>query len=263
MWVKQEEDDRLPEWLAKELNPMCPYCGSPKMNYYNEDDGRCTGRKCSNQNCPGMIAARADNMRQLLNIKDIGFAACLKDVKNNNITRPIELLRIWNIKPTVDVGLFLRLQCWEGVDSGLETEMQKYNIQSLDDLFERYDGKYIDMIRNHRDELYALSSLVTFKEATNVRKNAITHTIMITGTPNNFPTKEAFVEGLNAACDGRVITIHQKTARQGGVDYLICEPGTKTTRKVATAIKAGIPIVTSEQYMAILVTEIKNGKPVR
>jgi hypothetical protein len=256
MWIKQDEDERLPEWLGKHLSSTCRFCGSPMLNYYNPEDNRCTGRKCSNENCPGMIAARADNMRQIIGIKGIGFAACLESVKYHNITNPVQLLKYWNIKPRVDIGTYLRMQCWEGVDSALETEMLKYNIKNLDDLFNRYDGKYRATIEKHKDELYALQDLVELPENKKSFEPKKVHTIMITGTPVGWATKEAFIAAVNDACQGIIVTIHQKTKRQSGVDYLICESGSTTTGKVETALKAGIPIVTSAQYVAILDHEL-------
>ena len=252
MWVKQEEDTRLPDWLSPHLKSKCRYCGSPMENYYNPD-GRCTNRRCTNKNCAGMIAARADNMRQLINLKGLGFAKCLSDIQCNGITMPIELLRVWGIKPEVTLGTFLRMQCWEGVDSELDTITKQEDYYTLDELFERYQGKYRQLFEENKDELYRTVEYVTLKQrTTDTIKNAIKMVIMITGTPNGFSTKEEFVEACNEACGGKVITIHQKTKRQSGVDCLIKEPGTTTRGKVEAAQKGGIPIITSLEYIYLL-----------
>lgn len=256
MWVKQEEDKRLPEWLGKNLSSTCKYCGSPMMNYYNDEDGRCTSRRCSNEYCPGMLAARADNMRQLIGLKGVGFAACLADIKAYNIKNPIQLLKYWKVKPRVELGTYLRMQCWEGVDSGLEKEMKVNNIQTLDDLFTRYGGKYSYIIGQHKDELYEYADLVELPNVKSTAPPKIVHTIMITGTPIGFTTKEQFINSINEACSGKIVTVHQATKRQSGVDYLIREPGSTTRGKVEAAIKGGIPIVTSQEYMNILFEEI-------
>lgn len=255
MWIRQCDDTKMPKYLSEALSETCPYCGSHMMNYYNDQDGRCTNRRCENFYCPGMIAARADNMRQILGIKGLGFAACLRDIRENGIKRPIELLPVWGIRPKVSIGTYLRLQCWEGVDSGLDTEMKKYNITSLDELFERYDGKYRFIIDKNKDDLYKYAELVELP--TNVKKAPPkrTYTIMITGSPRGFKSKEHFIEEINDACQGKIVTIHQATKRQSGVDFLIRDSGS-TTGKVNTAIKAGIPIVTSTQYMEFLAKEI-------
>lgn len=256
MYIKQDDDTRLPDWLRENLSSTCPYCGKPMLNYYNDEDGRCTSRRCEDFYCPGMIAARADNMRQLLKLKGLGFATCLKDVKAYSVKQPIELLRCWGIKPKVTLGLYLRLQCWEGVDSGLESEMIKNNITSLDELFDRYNGKYKTLIYKHREELYKYASLVELPESTkNKKPPKKTFTVMITGAINGFNSKEHFIHTVNEACLGRIVTVHQTTKRQSNVDFLINDSG-NITGKVNTAIKAGIPIITSSQYAKLLVDEI-------
>lgn len=263
MWVKQIDDNNLPDWLAPHLKSTCRYCGSPMENYYNMD-GRCTNRRCSNSVCPGMIAARADNMRQLIGLKGLGFAKCLSDIQCNNITNPIELLRVWRYKPEVTLGTFLRMQCWEGVDSELETITQQNDYYTLDELFEGYAGKYRQLFEDNKESLYRTVEYVTLKvRQGEAYKNAVKMTIMITGTPNGFATKEDFVDSCNEACKGRIITIHQKTKRQTGVDCLIREPGTATRGKVEAAQKGGIPIITSLEYIYLLgaiLKKLDNGE---
>ncbi len=200
-----------------------------------------------------MIAARADNMRNLIGLKGIGFAKCLSDVQCNNITKPIDLLRIWRCRPVVTLGTFLRMQCWEGVDSEWETITQKDDYYTLDELFEGYHGKYRQLLDDNKEDLYRTVELVQLKERENESVgNVVVMTIMITGTPNGFATKDAFVEECNKACKGRIKTIHQKTKRQTGVDCLIKEPGTTTRGKVEAAQKGGIPILTSLEYIYLL-----------
>jgi hypothetical protein len=264
MWIEQTKDTRLPDWLSENLSSKCKYCDSPMLDYYNDADGRCTGRKCSNEYCPGMIAARADNMRQLIGIKGVGFAACLELVNRYDVKDPIQLLSYWDIKPTVKIGTYLRMHCWAGVDTELETEMQRYGIHTMDDLFTKYDGKYKQLIQQHAEELKAYVHLVNLElPDVIVNEPKIVHTIMITGTPNGFSTKEDFINQVNAACGGYIVTIHQKTKRQSGVDFLIREQGSTTRGKVEAAIRGGIPIVTSVEYIQVLSKEmstIKGGK---
>lgn len=263
MWVKQVDDKNLPDWLAPHLKSTCRYCGSQMENYYNID-GRCTNRRCSNPECPGMIAARADNMRQLINLKGLGFAKCLSDIQCNNIKNPIELLRVWGYKPEVTLGTFLRMQCWEGVDSELELITQRDDYYTLDELFEGYKGKHRKLFEEHKNELYRTVDYVILKRRANEAvEDSVKLTIMITGTPNGFSTKEDFVDQCNEACRGRIITIHQKTKRQSGVDFLIKEPGTTTRGKVEAAQKGGIPIITSLEYIYVLqgiLKKLANGE---
>ena len=254
-WVEHDKDAYIPTWLKSNLPSKCPYCGSPMMNYYNEDI-RCTNRKCSNEHCVGFVAAKADFARKLLGVKGIGFAACLKDATLIGATSPFQLFRLWNYTPTVTLEQFLRMHCFEGVDSEWGMITKKLNLYTLDELYEKYDGKWKQVLIDNKDEIYENAKYVNFFQRP---KDIITtgpekvFTIMITGTPNGYPTKDAFINTLNAACKGRIVVIHQKTKRQSGVDFLIREPGSTTRGKVDAARRGGIPIVTSEQFIRYLV----------
>ena len=257
MWVKQDEDNKMPKWLSSNISPKCKYCGSDMMNYYNPD-GRCTNRKCSNHVCPSMIAARADFMRNLLGIKGIGFATCLSSVRANKITNPVELLGVWNIVPKVSLGTYLRIHCFEGVDSEWDTITQKLNVFTLDELYDKYDGKWKSLLEANKELLYTDLKYVELNKPKNEFKGeSIIITVMITGTPNGFESKDDFIEKCNNLLAGRIILIHQKTKRQSNVDYLIREPGSTTRGKVEAAKRGGIPIVTSEQFFSILAEKLR------
>ena len=253
MWVKHIEDTNMPEWLKSNLESNCKICGSEMLNYYNEDN-RCTFRKCSNPYCPGMIATRADNIRQLIGVKGLGYAGLLDIVRKYDIKRPIDILPFLNIQPTVSIGMFLRMQCWEGVDSALETEMQQNGITDLDTLLNSYNGKYKSYIDKYKQDLIETSKYVKLPEKAK-HKSQVSYTIMITGTPIGFNSKEHFIQYMNNMTQGLITTIHQPTKRQSNVDCLIREPGSTTRGKYEAALKAGIPIMTSKEY----INEIING----
>jgi hypothetical protein len=246
-------------WLKSNLSEKCIYCGSPMLNYYN-DDYRCTNRKCSNPNCYGFVAAKADFARKLLGIKGIGFAGCLNDAEVIQATSPFQLFKVWGIKPVVTIDQFLRIHCFEGVDSEWERIVKQLNIYTLDELFERYDGKWKQVLLDNKEQIYANAEYVSFvKKPEKVSSTGPekTFNIMITGTPNGFATKDDFINTLNVACQGRIVILHQKTKRQSGVDFLIREPGSTTRGKVDAAMRGGIPIVTSQEFIDYLV-EVMN-----
>lgn len=258
MWVLHDEDDKMPEWLSSNIASKCKYCGADMENYYNSDR-RCTNRRCTNKLCPAMIAARADFMRNLLGIKNVGFATCLSLVKSRNITNPVELLDIWGIKPTISLGTYLRIHCFEGVDSELEKITQTLNVFTLDDLYEKYDGKWKNLLDINKELLYNDLKYVNLEKPLNTfQGDSLVITIMITGTPNGFDSKEHFINDLNRALGGKIIIIHQKTKRQSGVDFLIREKGSTTRGKVEAAKKGGIPIVTSEEFLYLVAEKYKS-----
>ena len=119
VWIKHSEDTLIPMWLKTNLTDSCMHCGSPMLNYYN-DDNRCTNRKCSNSKCYGFLAAKADVMRQIVGIEGIGYESCLKDAMMIKATSQFQLLRLWGSKPTVSLVEYLKMHCFEGIDTEWE-----------------------------------------------------------------------------------------------------------------------------------------------
>lgn len=254
-WFNQSEDPYIPDWLKDKIPCKCKYCGSDMLNYYN-DDLRCTNRKCSNSKCYGFVAAKADFARKLIGIKGIGFAGCLQDARNAEATTPFQLFRVWNIRPIVSVDQFLRMHCFEGVDLEWEKIVKQLGIYTLDDLYSSYNGKWLPLLLENKEEIYSNAEYVQFTKKPDFISESgpeAVVTIMITGTPNGYRTKEEFINTLNEACSGRIVIMHQKTKRQSGVDFLIREPGSTTRGKVEAAVKGGIPIVTSEEFITLLI----------
>lgn len=258
-YVEHKEDNLIPDWLKSALSSKCQYCGSPMLNYYN-DDCRCTNRKCSNENCYGYIASKADFARKLIKIEGIGFAGCLRDAILIKAKSVFELFKYWGIKPKVNLDTFLRMHAFEGVDGEWEKIVQTLGIYSLDELYDKYNGKWKSLLEEHKEEIYNNSSYVTIKErpAGIIQDTpSLVYNIMITGTPIGFQTKEHFIETLNTICKGRIKVLHQKTKKQSGVFCLIREKGSTTRGKVETAKKAKIPIVTSEEFMLFLAVKLQ------
>lgn len=258
VWIEQDKDTSLPTWLTDKLPRVCKYCGSPMLNYYN-DSGRCTNRKCSNEECYGFVAAKADFARKLLKISGIGFEGCLKDAMMIKAHSPFQLFRLWRVVPNVTIGTFLRMHCFEGVDTEWDTITQSNNIYTLDELYERYDGKWKNLLLEHKDKIYEnLDYVVLAERPKNISSDGprMILNIMITGTPIGFSSKDDFINTLNQICKGVIVIQHQRTKRQTGVDCLIREPGSTTRGKVEAAQKGGIPILTSEQFIMFLATKM-------
>lgn len=265
-WVLQQEDTELPTWLTSELPNVCKYCGSPMENYYN-GFGRCTNRRCSNPNCYGFTASKADFVRKLLGISGIGFEGCLKDAIDFKAQTPFELLHLWGYRPQVTLGTYLRMHCFPDIDNEWINICQDLNCYTLDELYERYNGSYSrydrkwkELLNLSKDKLYDNLKYVDLVERPahlSGEAAQITLNVMVTGTPIGFASKDDFFAQLNAICRGRIVLRHQKTVRKTGVDVLIRENGSTTRGKLAAAQSAGIPILTSEQFIWAL-TELMN-----
>lgn len=265
-WVLQQEDNELPTWLTSELPNVCKYCGSPMENYYN-NYGRCTNRRCSNEHCYGFTASKADFVRKMLGIAGVGFEGCLKDAIDFKVKTPFELLHLWGYRPNVSLGTFLRMHCFPDIDNEWINICQELNCYTLDELYERYNEQYLnykrkwrDLLDLHKEEIYENSKYVDLAERPEdmVKKEAnIVLNVMVTGTPIGFASKDDFFTQLNAICRGRIVLRHQKTIRKTGVDVLIRENGSTTKGKLSAAKSAGIPILTSEQFILAL-TDMMN-----
>lgn len=257
MWIKISKDELIPEWLKTNLRASCPFCGSEMEHYYNGN--RCTNRRCSNPRCPSFMAYKADFIAGITGYKGVGPAKFLESQMAFKYKVPLELYSSLCGKPTVDIATFLRMCCIEGIDSGWEKICLDYNIDNLDELYEKYDGKWKEKLIELKDDIYYAYQFIEHKkedESLRKKDNCRVFTIMITGTPNNFNSKEEFVDLINTMASGYVKIVHQKTARQSGVSFLIREPGSTTRGKVTAAEKGGIPIVTSEEFMNIVAYEV-------
>lgn len=250
-WLIHSEDDIIPEWLKTNLPSNCPYCKSPMINYYN-DDYRCTNRKCSNEHCISFAGYKGNFMFKLLDYKGIGPETCIgyaRELGSNHVA----MLGLVRYTPTLKLGTYLRIHCFEGVDSEWDKVCEMNDWYTLDDLFENYDGKFRYIIDVNRELLYDNLQYVNLVERP-IRIEEVKEvlTIMITGTPIGFDSKDDFIDQCNEACCGLIKILHQKTKRQSDVDFLIREPGSTTRGKVEAAKRGGIPIVTSQQFLMYL-----------
>lgn len=259
-WTICSENEEIPSWLRDNLQSTCSCCGKPMMVGAN-DSGRFTARRCSDENCKSMLAARLEFILKLLNVQGYGYATCYNAMMGNPFTEAIQYLSVFPKKFVVPVGLYLRLNCIKGIDSEWVTMAEKAGAVSLDDMYEAYPNN--EYLLAYKDQLYRnLQYVELAKPIVERREEQLNITIMITGTPIGFANKEEFVDTMNVLGDGYIHVIHQATKRQTGVDFLIREPGSTTRGKVECAKKAGIPIVTSDQFASIMVNILAEKKGV-
>lgn len=255
MYILQSKDDMMPDWLKENLHAKCKYCGSEMENFYNDENGRCTGRRCSNHLCYGMQAAKANFISELTKVKGVGFATFLDVAIANNTKHHIPLFNKVCGKVKMNLSTFLRSMCFPGVDGEWSKICASLDLQTIDELYEKYDGQLKDILLSNKELIEEMSEYVELEvPISNSKKNdcIATITVMITGNVDEFPSKEHFIAAVNAAANGYIRVVHQETKRQTGVDFLIKEEHTKTKGKVEAAIKGGIPIVTSAQFVNIL-----------
>lgn len=262
-YVKHTEDTLIPDWLKVSLADNCLECGSPMLNYYN-DDNRCTNRRCSNPTCPSMLAGRFVSMCKVLGLKGVGYKTGLKLVETYYLKSHVDCINYILEEPlTVSLGKFLRAMQFEGVDGELEAICERGGYYTLDELFKGYEGDLKDLLNVNKEELYRCSKFFKFKKPAfekAVDKPVKSLNIMITGTPKGYPDKDTFVGTLNYLLKGVITIYHIPHKRKTNVDYLIREAGSTTKGKYEAALEAGIPIVTSEEFIQILTTILESKK---
>lgn len=253
MWVSYDNDTYIVPAVKMALDRTCRYCGSVMEHYYN-DDFRCTNRRCSNPECVSYVAARANVMVEILEIKGYGFKTLLSMAKSNHILKHWHLIpMIINEKPSVSLVNFLRILNFDSVDSAWEKELVTYDINDVESLLTKYNGRFEKLIKDHEADIRNAEEYFCIQKPETARNDAVENreviNIMITGVPNGYSSKDAFISYLNQRFGKYFIFTHQKTKRQSGVFCLIREPGSTTRGKVEAAMKGGIPICTSQEII--------------
>ena len=266
-YVEHAKDEMMPKWLKSSLSFECDICGSPMLNYYN-DDNRCTNRRCSNRTCPGMLAARFTTMCELLGIKGVGYKTGLRLIRQHDFKSHVDCIAyVVDDVLTVKLGTFLRCMQFEGVDKEWDVICERGDFYDLDSLYAGYSGDLRGYLDKYKDEIYRCSKFFIFSKPRfekAVDKPIKELTVMITGTPKGYASKEAFINFWNEKLVGVIKIYHCPHARKTGVDVLIREKGSTTKTKYTAALEAGIPIVTSEEFIQLLTNiieqETKKGR---
>ena len=133
IWYSVVEDPSIPDWLKQGLQSNCTYCGKPMLSGHN-DFGRITGLRCSDMNCPSMIASRVVFIFELIGVKGYGFAKAFSMVKQYQWKQAIECLQVLEEPPTVSLGTYLRCNCIQGIDGEWESMVEKSDSYTLDEL---------------------------------------------------------------------------------------------------------------------------------
>lgn len=249
-WFSITEDEAIPSWLKEHLPTTCKYCGQPMLAGHNEY-GRITGLRCADMDCPSMIASRLVFIYEILEIKGTGFARAYELVKLKKWKHPIEYLQLLDKKPTMSIGTFLRCNCIQGIDGEWATMADKADCYTLDEMFAAYPTN--EYLLENKEMLYRNLQYVNLTQRRHKKaKGVVPITIMITGTPIGFNNKAHFIAYCNEYCKGEYRIIHQETKKQSGVHFLIREPGSVTRGKLETALKANIPVITSEEFLTVL-----------
>lgn len=255
-WILQKEDTNLPSWLKDNLSSKCD-CGAEVENFYN-DAGRITKSRCSDPCCKYMVAQRVVGMCKLLNVKGIGPETALSIVNSHSIRNHyLALPYIFTKgKPEVDLYTFLRMSFTPGMDESWASVSGKYT--NLDELYSKYNGKYKDVLLENEQKLREGVKYVQLKEPIKMKyEPLIRGTVMISGTLKNFPdNRNKFIAALNYASQGLIELGVSEHKKKNGIMALIQEADTPRRGKAECAIDAGIPIMTPDEFQAMIMQRL-------
>ena len=239
-------DTKLPEWVKNVITTECQYCGAPIAS--NHDVGPLTERWCSNPLCPEHMSYRIAYIAKHYNIKGFGPATAKQYYSVHKPDSPAQIVSTWFAeKPTESLSTITDLACIK--DFG-KTTGQKFLDQygSFEEYFEK--AEVVDpILLEHKDEL------ICAQKYFNVRKPFTGSNIyvMATGVIHGYSNRDVFFQNLNELV-GDKLHIIQVGARKTNVTCLVKEPDAVDHKKSRIAKECGIPIVTSKEFIHIVLT---------
>ena len=255
MMTMTKYNQNIPDWLFPYVNKECPSCGGPLV-----DDGplqydgsfAMTQRYCPNPYCPGHMAQKIVNVAKYFNISGYGPATAEDMVRLYHLKSHLEAIpKLFSEgKPTVyvwEVGILAQIY-------GISTKWKELLLGFYD--FKEYfeQAKYVppELLAN-KDYLIYAESFFNLKKP--LSKKVIR--IMISGSIEGFTNKHDFVPWLNEKV-GQYIQIMEVGKRKTGVDFLVKEPYSADHAKTGVAIEAGIPIVSSKEFLQVILEILKS-----
>lgn len=255
-WIKQEDDTFLPEWLVSNLPGVCS-CGSPMENFYNQQ-GRITGRRCSDEKCPFKVARKIVGMCDILKVKGIGEAKALSLVKSYKLTSQFEALPkiLPDSKPKVSLYNFLRMCFIKGMDTTWGQVVGEN--ETIEELYNNYKGEYRVLLDKYKSDILYNANFVEFERQWKPTRDAlITGTVMISGNIKGYANRNNFIAALNVASQGLIRISVAENKRKTGILALIQEADTPNRGKAECAMQNHIPILTPEEFKLWCTAELK------
>lgn len=249
MQMLTKYNHNIPDWLFPYMKKECPACGAPLV-----DDGpgiQLTQRWCPNAYCPRHMALKIVNIANYLGVPGYGPATAEDMVRLNNLKSHLQSvpLLMQGERPHVyvwEVGIMAQIY---GISNTWKELLLGY--KSFEDYFARAQFIQPWMAQNKDYLLYA-ESFFDLKEP--LSKKVIR--IMISGSINGFSNKHDFVPWLNDRV-GQHVQIMEVGKRKTGVDFLVKEPSSVDHAKTGVALEAGIPIVSSQEFLQVIVEMLK------
>lgn len=260
LWVKQSEDQFMPDWLKSELSDECPECHSPILNGYN-DNMECTRRVCSNELCKRTIAARIGEMCKVLGIAGIKEGIGYKIVKDNGLTNYFDAIPIiCTEKPDITLSTLFKFAFIFGINDEFEDICKDFT--TVDEVLNDYIGKYKSELLQKADLLrYGATKFNIVKPVRHetLFSPVVGGCVVITGEIPKISNRDDFIPIVNATFLGLTNFTYSKTRRKTGLFCCIAEDKAAVTGKVQDAKSAGVPIYTKNEFMSEVISRIKSA----
>lgn len=225
---------QLPEWLRNNIRSKCD-CGYPII-----DNELLTQRYCSNPNCYKHMGARIDVLAKKMSMKGIGPAAGEEMARNTKYLTPVPY--IIKGKPIKSLSEIAELCDFYGVSKQWSEILRGINSP------EGLRGTEYEWC------IPGLEEAMEYFTVRETMKSELTLYVWITGSIDNYSNRDEFIADLNLVFEP-IITIVNNRSTIAGTSALIKESYTGSSSKTEKAIKNGIPILTSEEFLGYVYTE--------
>lgn len=234
----------VPERFAKYMLSKCE-CGETIIRKDNLRETKCSGAWCYKH-----MAARGDKMLKYLKIKNIAAARCEEIIRGKGLLSHFDILKwvLKDIKPEMYLWEVAKMASIENYADNCEQLFAGY--QS----FEVYFSKERVI---PKEVLSSKFDLLTGEKYFKIKKPLAKTCLYVAlhGTFKHCADRSDFVRYMNANY-GQFIKTVEKGDRVSN-DYLIVEDQSGSNRKLVTARKHKIPMVTPEEYEAIVLDYIE------
>lgn len=253
--IKTVDNTNIPEWLRSNMQWLC------KCGYEIVDDGpvgadgvmKLTQRWCSNPNCPYHMAEKVVMLARRFGIDGIGPATAREMIRIYKFKSHLDALRFWFAeKPSVYLYEVAEMAYIYGTDSKWKEWLGGYT--SIDEYVRkvRFPEEEVLMNREYIEQCCA------YFNVKGEALNSIVLKVMITGSIDGFSSRQEFLSAVNNHYkDHFRIEDNKKTVRD--TICLIREPYTADHSKSDIAIRNGIPILNSKEFIAMLDSIIEEG----
>ncbi|MCM1440598.1 MAG: hypothetical protein NC131_15585 [Roseburia sp.] len=242
-------NEDIPSWLKPHMKKFCE-CG---VGVFVDDgpigyDGvmKLTQRWCSNPKCPYHMAEKVNMLAKYFGIDGVGAKTALQDILMYKFTSHLDALKFWYAEPP-EVYLYqaAELSYIYGVDSKWKDWFGKYS--TIDDYLQ--NTTYVPEVV--LDNLEYLRECISYFRIKKEGLSGVVIKVMLTGSMHGYSSRSEFLAAINAHYKGVLrVEDNKKTVRD--TVCLVKEPDSVDYSKTQIALDHNIPIVSSEEFLAIL-----------